>query len=275
MDKDKYPFAVRLLGFEPAEHAQIAAMLDLAPAHGPGYVPLHEDSLQEPDLFVANGSRIEALAALAACNPDPMRPALAIGAALPELCAACVERPLDMRVLLAELARLVDLRAEAIARRSARGLPTVPERRRRQRPDLDLSDPSRYLAQRKEPPDGAVLIVDKGASLRDHVSRLLGGRKRAVEWTDCAAAALRLCDETPVAVVLVNTATPNIDPYGLCASIKALPNAQRTAVVFLVGGTFGYDTVRARSVGVRGLLDKPVADRHLAGALKKLLSLPT
>lgn len=86
--------------------------------------------------------------------------------------------------------------------------------------------------------------------------------------------AVRLCEETPVAVVLINTSTPGIDPYALCAAIKARPEAARVAVVLLVGPTFAYDAARAAAAGVRGFLDKPVADRHLLGAIKKLLSLP-
>jgi CheY-like chemotaxis protein len=44
-------------------------------------------------------------------------------------------------------------------------------------------------------------------------------------------------------------------------------------VVFLVSPAFHYDSARARDAGVRGLLDKSVADRHLVAALQKLLSL--
>ena len=132
-----------------------------------------------------------------------------------------------------------------------------------------------YQGRRREPPKGAVLIIDKGGAFRDHVAKLLGARRLSVEWTDSASTAVRLCDETPVSLVLVNTSTPGIDPYQLCASIKALADAARIAVVFLVGANFSYDSARARKAGVRGMLDKPIADRHLVAALKKLLSLPT
>jgi DNA-binding NarL/FixJ family response regulator len=94
-----------------------------------------------------------------------------------------------------------------------------------------------------------------------------------VEWTDRAGTAVRLCDETPVSVLMINTSTPQVDPYRLCADVKCLEASQRTAVVFLVGRSFSYDAPRARAAGVRGLLDKPVADRHLYTAIKKLMSL--
>jgi CheY-like chemotaxis protein len=150
----------------------------------------------------------------------------------------------------------------------------VAERRRRQRPDFDLTDPADYTPRRKGPPEGAVLIVDKGAALRDHVAKLFSTRKLSVEWTDSASTAVRLCEETAVAVVLINTSTPGVDPYTLCAQIKQLDSANRVAVVLLVGDSFPYHASRARAAGVRGLLDKPVADRHLEATIKKLLSLP-
>lgn len=275
MHVQKYPFAVRLIGFAAAERAQIGALLAQAPAAGPAYSCLPDDSLQEPDFYLANGDDLAALATLSGANPGPLQPALIVGAPAAAFAFPRIARPLDPARMFELLAELVALRADAVARITARGLPFVPERRRRQRLDVDLTDPAVYQSRRRAPPTGAVLIIDKGGAFRDHVAKLLGARRLSVEWTDSASTAVRLCDETPVSLVLVNTSTPGIDPYQLCTSIKALPDATRIAVVFLVGANFVYDSVRARAAGVRGMLDKPIADRHLVGALKKLLSLPT
>jgi CheY-like chemotaxis protein len=274
MAEKKFPFAVRMFGFDQGESEHIAAMLTLGPAGGPGYFCLHEDSLQEPDLYMANGSDIRALAALSDARPCALKPALLVGRPEVELPHPCLHRPLSSQGLFAALGGLVEERAAALAAITARGFPQVAERRRRQRPDLDLTEPAAYQARRKAPPDGAVLIVDRGAALRDHIAKLFSARKLSVEWTDSALTAVRLCEETSVSVVLVNTSTPGIDPYGLCAQIKQLDSANQVAVVLLVSDSFPYHAPRARAAGVRGLLDKPVADRHLEGTLKKLLSLP-
>ncbi|HEU4851173.1 MAG TPA: response regulator [Telluria sp.] len=274
MADKKFPFAVRLFGFDEAESAHISALLTLGPAGAPGYFCLHEDSLQEPDLFMANGSDIRALAALSDARPCAMKPALLVGSPQVELPHALIARPVTSAALFAALGALVEQRALALAALTSRGLPTVAERRRRQRPDLDLTDPAQYTARRKAPPEGAVLIVDRGAALRDHIAKLFTTRKLSIEWTDSAPMAVRLCDETSVAVVLINTSTPGIDPYALCAQIKQLDGANGIAVVLLVGESFPYHTARARAAGARGLLDKPIADRHLEATLKKLLSLP-
>jgi CheY-like chemotaxis protein len=141
---------------------------------------------------------------------------------------------------------------------------------------------------RRGPPDGAVLIIDKGGAFRDHVAQLVGsgsGKRdvppgypgypaRPVEWTDSSRAAVRLCEETPVSLVMINTSAPGIDPYGLSHMIKSQDGAERTAVLFLVGQSFKYDSARAHDAGVRGLLDKPVADRHIVATFQKLLAMP-
>lgn len=285
MHAQKYPFAVRLYGFPADETALIGGALAHAPAPGPQFACLLEDSLQEPDLLIANADDARALASLVAARPGPVRPALVVGAGRCALPFPQLDRPLDLRRLFAELALLLARRGEALAGLAAHGeggsqgeVPSgvagPPERRRHPRPEPDLGDPADYCARRRPPPDGAVLIIDIGGAFRDHLACLVGARKLAIEWTDCVRTAVRLCEETPVSLVLVNTSAPGIDPYTLCADIKALEAAARIAVVLLVGPNFRYDAARARAAGVRGLLDKPVADRHLVATLHRLLSLP-
>ncbi len=274
MHSQKYPFSVRLIGFAASEAAEVCAALAQAPPAGPSYFCLLDDSLQEPDLYIVNGDDLLSLATLSGANPSDIAPALLIGQAAPAFAFPQLARPLEPARMHQLLAGLIGKRAQALALLAARGLPPVIERRRRPRLDIDLTDPALHERQRKEAPSGAILIVDKGGAFRDHVAKVLGARRLPVEWTDSAGAAVRLCDETPVSVLMINTSTPQVDPYRLCADVKGLAAACRTAVVFLVGRSFNYDAPRARAVGVRGLLDKPVADRHLYAAIKKLMSLP-
>lgn len=274
MHSQKYPFAVRLIGFAAPEAAHVSAALAQAPPAGPSYFCLLDDSLQEPDLYIANGDDLMSMTALAGTNPTDLTPALLIGQPAPAFPFPQLPLPIDSARMHQLLAGLILKRAQAMARLTARGMPPIVERRRRPRLDIDVADPSDYEPRRKPSPSGAILIVDKGGAFRDHVARVLAPHELPVEWTDRAGTAVRLCDETPVSVLMINTSTPQVDPYRLCADVKGLPEAQRTAVVFLVGRGFPYDAPRAHAVGVRGLLDKPVADRHLYTAIKKLMSLP-
>ena len=274
MHAPRYRFAVRLIGFAPQECAQIETALGQGPVAGPAYFCLLDDSLQEPDIYLVNGDLAHVVEQLARLHPSLAQPALVIGGQPGQLAFPRLARPLNRFQLQEALAELVEKRARALALVAAHGLPLAPERRRHVRLDAGAPGHQQCQGRRQPPPDGAVLIIDKGGAFRDHVAQVMATPGLPVEWTDSAPAAVRLCDETPVSVVMINTPTPGIDPYGLCSDIKAQDGAARTAVLFLVGRGFHYDSVRARDAGVRGLLDKPVADRHLMAALHKLLSLP-
>ena len=79
MQRSHCLFTVRPIGFDPVETARLAALLEDAPGAGPSYSCLHADSLQEPDLLVANGDSPFALAQLACRPPDALQPVLVIG----------------------------------------------------------------------------------------------------------------------------------------------------------------------------------------------------
>jgi CheY-like chemotaxis protein len=269
----KPSFAVRLIGFDRREGSQLAAVLAGSPAAGPAYFCLLDESLQEPDVFLANGDDGAALAQLESAGPCPVQPALVIGGEQDTCPWPILRKPPDGARLHMLLTQLMARREQALGELTEPGRPLTLDRRRHPRLGQDLATDG-FHDRRQPPPTGAVLIIDKGGSFRDHVAEMLPPRRAPVEWTDSAPAAVRLCDETPVSLVMINTSTPGIDPYALCSAIKAQGGAGRTAVVFLVSRNFIYDSARAKDAGVRGLLDKPVADRHLVAALQKLLSLP-
>ncbi|WP_026354154.1 response regulator [Massilia niastensis] len=273
MHVPRHPFTVRLVGFEPDESTQLEALLARAPVAGPSYSCLHDDSLQEPDLYIANGDSSAALKRLGCVPPSSLQPALVIGGG-DASARPTMARPIEPKRLFDELAELLDMRVQALAELNARGERLLAERRRHPRLAPDTEKPEFYDRLRHGPSDGGVLIIDKECTFRDHVARVLGRRKLPVEWTDSLRAAMRLCDETPVSLVMINTSAVGVDPYWLCSSIKSQGGAGRTAVLFLVESSFQYDSVRARDAGVRGLLDKPVAGRHLMMTFQKLLDLP-
>jgi CheY-like chemotaxis protein len=286
MQAPRYPFTVRLVGFAPAECAQLENLLAQAPRTGPSYFCLHDDSLQEPDLYLADGGNPAALARLGCLPSGALQPTLLIGGDGAST-RRTLPRPVDAARLYDALAELLDSRVQALAALAARGERCCPERRRRPRLRPDTEARAHYQRMRQGPPDGAVLIIDKGGAFRDHVARVIDskldnklgaghcpGLGRPVEWTDSSRAAVRLCDETPVSLVMINTCALGAESYTLSSAIKSQEGAVRTAVLFLVGQSFKYDSLRARDAGVRGLLDKPVADRHLVATFQKLLAMP-
>ena len=203
-----------------------------------------------------------------------VRPALLVGTPQIALSYPRVARPLEWAAFFVALDDLVEKRADALARLEASDVVIVPERRRRQRLDIDLTDPAEYEKMRtKIPEDGAVLIVDKNTASRDYLSDLLARQPRQVPvlWAGDEVAAVDICKQQPIAVVLINTSTPGVDPYRLCWGIKEKDSPVKTTVILLISKPFEYDREQAHYVGVEGFLNKPLASNHLITVLKKYL----
>jgi CheY-like chemotaxis protein len=272
MISQTYPFAVRLIGFSPEEEASFDEKFSLRPGRGYGYFRLVEGNLQDPDLYIANGRQLKALVTLADLRPSDVRPAMLVGTPDVALPYPVVDSPIQWEQLFDVLDGVVEKRADALSRLEASDVITVPERRRRDRVDLDLTDPAEYEKMRaKVPDDGAVLVVDKTPALRDYLSDLLARQKVPVVWINDEVEAVEICKQGQVAVVMINTSTPDVDPYRLCWAIKEKDSPVRVAVVFLVSKPFVYDLPQARYVGADGFLNKPLASHHLVTLLKKFL----
>lgn len=272
MTNQTFPFAVRLIGFSDHELAAFESTFSVEQGKGYSYFHLTEDNLQDPDLYIANADELKALVTLVDLRPSDVRPALLVGQPAIELPYPRVARPLRWQNLFEVLDGLIEKRADALSRLEASDIVTVPERRRRDRLDLDLTDPAEYEKMRaKVPKNGVVLVVDKSPALRDYLADLLVRHKVPVAWVDGEDDAVELCKHETVATVMINTSTPGVDPYRLCWAIKEKDSPVKTSVIFLVSKPFVYDVQQARYVGADGFLNKPLASHHLITALKKSL----
>ena len=151
MQRSHCLFTVRPIGFDPVETARLAALLEDAPGAGPSYSCLHADSLQEPDLYIANGDSPTALTRLGCLPPGSLQPALVIGnpgnpgtignpGAEPWRTLA---RPVDPLQLYEALAELLDTRVQVLVQQSTRTVRRVlAERRRRPRLAPDCETPA-------------------------------------------------------------------------------------------------------------------------------------
>lgn len=275
MQKRNFPFAVRLIGFSDAETGAFDAAFAQKTTNNYRYVRLGAGNLLDAEVYIANGSQLRALVTLAHLQPSDVRPALLVGTPVIELPYPRIERPLQWPVLLEALDFLAERRYDALSRLQAASLVAVPERRRRERLDLDLTDPAEYVRMRAQPPrNGMVLVVEKSTVLRDHLSALLARHRVPVMVAGSEEKAIELCRQQPTAMAMINTSTPGVDPYRLCRAIKAQESTAASAVVLLIGKTFGYDEQRARDAGVAGFLTKPLVAHHLLSVVKKFLALP-
>jgi CheY-like chemotaxis protein len=273
MSANVFPFAVRLIGFSDQETEAFDRNFAAPQGKGYGYFRLWEDNLQDPDLYIVNADELRALVTLADLRPTSVRPALLAGSPAVDLPYPRIERPIKWVQLYKALDDLVEKRADALSRLEASDVIAVPERRRRDRLDLDLTDPAEYERMRSKPPPqgGAVLIVDRKPALRDYLADLLASRRIPVVWTDDETNAVEICKQRPVAMVMINTSTPDVDPYRLCWAVKEKNAPTRTVVIFLVSKPFQYDVQQARYVGADGFLNKPLASHHLISVFKKFL----
>ncbi len=271
-----FPFAVRFIGLSVAEAGLVDQIFaaELESEHSEfsehTYFRLHDDSLQDPDLYLVNGTDLKALAILSDLRPNDFRPALLVGSSVLVLSYPCIERPIRCAPLFTALDHLVEKRADALSRLEASDVVSVPERRRRDRLDMDLTDPEFYKKMRRGPLKGGVLIVDKTGVFCQYVGEMLARNQVAVDWTFDEAKAVEYCQKQHTAVVMINTSTP-VDPYALCAAIKKNSLTRNVVVIFLVGKSFVYDLVRAQSSGTDGLLNKPLSPNHLMTVFRKLL----
>lgn len=267
-----FPYAVRPFGFNDEELVALELAFASPEGKGYGYFLLEEDNLQDPDIYLARGSDLRALVRLSDLKPSDVRPALVVGEPLIDLPYARIAAPIEQPALIAALDDLVEKRADALARLEASDVVLVPERRRRNRLDLDLTDPGEYEKMRvQRPVDGIVLVLDKSPALRDYLRDLLERYRLRVEWAGDEESAVALCKSCPTAIMLINTSTPGVNPYRVCWAVKDKDSAASTAVVFLVSKPFVYDQEQARYVGADGFLNKPLASHHLISVLKKFV----
>jgi CheY-like chemotaxis protein len=272
---NNFPFAVRLIGFSPQETEIFDATFALEQGKGYGYFRLDDDNLQDPDMYIANASELKALLTLADLRPSDVRPALLVGEPPIAQPYMRIERPIRWNRMFEALDQLIEKRADALSRLEASDVVAVPERRRRDRVDIDLTDPADYKKMRTELiQGGAVLVIDKTPAFRDFVAELLARSKVEVLWASGEAEAEGACARQRVAVVMINTSMTEIDPYRLCHSVKSVRPRDRTSVIFLTQRSGGYDVVRAKQAAFDGFLVKPVAAHHLVSALKKFMHLP-
>ncbi|GAC1332385.1 MAG: hypothetical protein NVSMB28_29170 [Collimonas sp.] len=271
------PFAIRFIGFSAREINIFDATFSVEQNRERQYYRLSVDSLQEPDLYLVNADDLKALATLADMEPNNLRPILLVGAPHVELPFASIERPIRWLKLFDTLDTLIERRLIVLATQShADGalLNNAPDRRRRERLDLDLTDPLEYERMRsKSPQSDRILVIDEQSTFRDDLAIAMADHVVPVEWVGSPEAAAEVYTQLSISVVLINPQLARFDPYDLCSTIKQQHESTRIAVIFLVDKNFAYDHMRARQVECDGFLSRHLERPQILLALGKFLSL--
>jgi DNA-binding NtrC family response regulator len=118
-------------------------------------------------------------------------------------------------------------------------------------------------------PDGPfrVLVVEDESLMRWSVAQALTGRGHTVVEAADGAAAMRLLEETPADVVLLDYRLPDFDDFALLRDIRRL--APATPVVLMTA--FGTPELsdRARALGASDVLQKPFDVFRVDGVLRR------
>lgn len=264
--------AIRLIGFSAKEEQTFFEVLAVARETGYSYTCLKTGCLREPDMYIVNADDIRALAELSDLHPGEAQPVLLIGKTDVDLPHPSMPRPIRWRMIFGVLDDLVDKRELLLNTLSAHKSLTVHERRRSKRLDFDLTDPEVYQRQRAQPKaKGGILIVDKDVQFREYVAKVMDPYEIGVTLASDERSALMLDVNNQHLLTLINTSTPNIDPYSLCDALKKQNRGLRIFVIFLVDQHFQYDLKRAEHVGAEGFLVKPLSRRILLSIIKKYM----
>lgn len=275
MPQKAHTIAIRLIGFPAKEEETFFTVLSVLREKGYSYQCLKPGSLQDPDMFIANGDDMRALAVLSDLHPSEARPALLIGQPQIELPYVVMPRPIKWRRLFDVLDELIDRRALFLTTLSAFDVVNVPERRSRERLDLDLTSPDVYIKMRNAANRAnGVMIVDKDARLKDYVSATMEHNRVEVDLALSPTEAIDLNGKRKMGLIMINTSLPDVDPYLLCANLRAqTQDPHDTTIIFLVGKAFQYDLKTAERVGCNGFLNKPLSRRVVEVTLRKFLRL--
>src|SRR3954466_11560866 len=123
-------------------------------------------------------------------------------------------------------------------------------------------------ARRFDPHSHSVLVADDFEATRDAIVTLLQtkgheavGAESGPDALDLFQAGLRPC------VVLLDLRMPGMDGWETWERMKALPELAKMPVVILSGGK--AEDTRARTVGIRQFLRKPIDGRDLVTTIEK------
>ena len=266
--------AIRLLGFSAKEEETFFTVLAVAREKGYSYACLKPGSVQDPDMYIVNAEQLSALATLSDLNPGDAQPVLLIGKTDVQLPYQVMPRPIRWRKIFDVLDDLVSKRELLLTTLSAHTSLSVHERRREKRLDFDLTDPAIYDRMRKQPiAKGGILVVDKDTQFREYVAAVMDPYGFTVTLASDERSALMLDRNNQHALTLINTSTPNLDPYRLCDGLKRQNDGLKTSVILLIDKSFDYKISLAERVKCAGFLVKPLSRRVLMRTLKKYLQL--
>jgi two-component system, OmpR family, phosphate regulon response regulator PhoB len=108
-----------------------------------------------------------------------------------------------------------------------------------------------------ECPKRRILIVDDIESIRKLVALTLSDERYEVLTADGGMQGLRLAQDRPPALVLLDIEMPDINGFEVCRQLKSDPRTKEATVVMLTGLAQESDKARCREAGADDYFVKP------------------
>ena len=106
-----------------------------------------------------------------------------------------------------------------------------------------------------------VLIVDDEPSARETLVAMLEGQDYRLEFAKDGFQALKVLEETPVDMILLDVMMPGMDGFEVCRRIRSTPNIAEVPIVMLTALDDRASLLRGIESGADDFLSKPI-DRH-------------
>jgi len=122
-----------------------------------------------------------------------------------------------------------------------------------------------------EPPPvviaGRALVVDDSQAIREAMTSMLGSEGWIVDVAEDGARALQLARQVRYDLVVTDLEMPTVDGFDLIARLRKDERSKATPVVIITSRASPEHRRRARELGVRALVAKPITRRKLLEAL--------
>jgi CheY-like chemotaxis protein len=83
--------------------------------------------------------------------------------------------------------------------------------------------------------------------------------------------AIRIAQETPLDIILLDLWMPGMDGYEVVRAIKKMPGLERTPVVAVTASAMIGDRERIKAAGFDGYIQKPIDPRTFIASLQRFL----
>jgi two-component system sensor histidine kinase/response regulator len=122
-----------------------------------------------------------------------------------------------------------------------------------------------------------LLVVDDNAAARRIVRELVEAEGGFLDEASAARAGIDMIRERAGTaraydVVVLDSLMPELDGFAVAEAVSGMPEDRRPNVLMLTSVATSDEAERARSLGVRGLLEKPASRRRLRQAIGLLLA---